>query len=160
MDGAMTLHKQEEQICRDLGDKDGLSHSLGNQALILKARGDLDGAMQLHKQKEQICRDVGNKDGLSKSLNNQANILSARGDLEGAMKLHKQAEQICRELGNVHGLALSLANQASLLAFERNRPAEALPLVEEAYRLARDHGYESLAEEQIEPILDSIRRMS
>ena len=85
----MALHRQEEQLCRELGNKDGLQRSLGNQALILQARGDLDGAMALHKQEEQLCRELGNKDGLQASLGNQALILQARGDLDGAMALHK-----------------------------------------------------------------------
>jgi len=51
----------------------------------------------------------------------------------------------------------SLLNQARLLAFRRNRPREALPLAEEAYRLARDHGYRNMAERQIKPTLDAIR---
>ena len=47
-----------------LGNLDGLQTSLGNQALILQARGDLDGAMALHKEEERICRQFGNLDGL------------------------------------------------------------------------------------------------
>lgn len=42
----------------DLGNKDGLAVSLGNQALILYSLGDLDGAMRLHKEQEQICRSL------------------------------------------------------------------------------------------------------
>lgn len=44
MDGAMTLPKEQERLCRELGDKSGLQHTLGNQAVILRARGDLKGA--------------------------------------------------------------------------------------------------------------------
>ena len=43
-------YQEAGQIFRSIGDKDGLQASLGNQALILKARGDLDGAMALHRQ--------------------------------------------------------------------------------------------------------------
>ena len=71
----MALHKEQERICRELGNKDGLSDSLGNQAMILQDRGDLDGAMALHKEKERICRELGNKDGLQQTLGNQALIL-------------------------------------------------------------------------------------
>ena len=35
MDGAMGLHKEEERICSELGDREGLCYSLVNQALIL-----------------------------------------------------------------------------------------------------------------------------
>ena len=79
----MKLHKEEERICKELGNKNGLSASLGGQALILQAWGDLEGAMKLHKEEERVCKELGNKNGLSASLGNQALILQAWGDLEG-----------------------------------------------------------------------------
>jgi len=100
---------------------------------------------------------LGNKDGMQRSLGNQALILMVRGDLGGSMALHKQKEQICRELGNKNGLAISLINQALLLADKTSQPAAALPLAEEAYRLASGHGYITLVA-QIKPILESLRR--
>ncbi|MCX6844512.1 MAG: tetratricopeptide repeat protein [candidate division WOR-3 bacterium] len=156
LDGAMKLYREQERICRGLGYKDGLQRALNGQALILRARGDLDGAMKLHKEQERICRELGNKDGLQASLGNQALVLQARGDLDGAMKLHKEQERICRELGSKYGLATSLTNQAWMMSENLNRPREALPLAEEAYRLASEHGYATLAQ-QVKGILDSIR---
>jgi hypothetical protein len=35
LDGAMALHKEEERICRQLGDPANLARSLANQALLL-----------------------------------------------------------------------------------------------------------------------------
>src|SRR3989339_18839 len=115
LDGAMELCRQQGQISRELGDKDGLLIALCNQGVVLEARGDLDGAMKVLKQNEQICWELGHKDGLSYSLGNQANILHARGDLDGAMELHKQEEQICRDLGDKEGLQACLNNQANIL---------------------------------------------
>ncbi len=144
LDGAMKIHKEEERICRDLGNLAGLQISLGNQALILRDRGDLDGARALHKEKERICRDLGILDGLQRSLGYQAVILKDRGDLDGAMVLLKEQERICRELRNVEGLSSSLGNQTNILA-QQGRHAEASRAIEEAYTLANDHGYTSLA---------------
>ena len=130
--------------------------ALNNQALILYARGDLDGAMALYKEQERLCRELGNKDGLRACFGCQALILKARGDLDGAMALHKEEERLCRELGMPEGLAISLANQADVLGLGMGRPKEALPLAEEAYRLATTHGLVPLAK-QIKEILDTIR---
>jgi tetratricopeptide (TPR) repeat protein len=143
----MALLKEKERICRELGNKNGLSESLGIQALIFEARGDLDGAMALQKESERLCRELGNKDGLQASLGNQAEILRARGDLDGAMALHKESERLCRELGLVEGLATSLSNQAEafILTRDLDRMREALPMAEEAYRLASTHGLKPLA---------------
>jgi hypothetical protein len=45
-------------ICRELGDKAGLSLSLGNQGITRRKRGDLDGAMELLKEQERISREL------------------------------------------------------------------------------------------------------
>jgi hypothetical protein len=130
--------------------------SLGNQAVILRATGDLDGAMRLLKEQEAICRRLNDPAGLSRSLGNQALILKATGGLDGAMRLLKEQEAICRRLNDPNGLAISLANQGSLLAFELSRPEEGLPLAEEAARIATKHGLRALAQ-QIEPVVKEIR---
>jgi len=110
-----------------------------NQANTLCAREDLDGAMALHREQERICRELGTRTGSQPPLGNQANILYVRGDLDGAMALHREHERLCREMGKVEGLAISLANQAALTAFGNRRPREALPLAEEAHRIATRH---------------------
>ncbi len=155
LDGAMTLHRQEEQICRELGNKDGLQRALGNMALVLKARGDLKGAMALKKQAEQICRELCNKAGLQASIGDQANILSMTGDLAGAMALYAQQEQLCREMGNAEGLAISMFNQAITLAQKMSRPRDALPIAEEAFRIANEHGFVAMVR-QFQPFVDHL----
>lgn len=156
LDDAMRQLGRACDIFRQIGDQWALSAGLGNQAVILADRGDLDGAMKLCKEKERICRELGNKDGLRASVGNQALILYARGDLDGAMKLYKEQERICRELGNVNGLAISLANQASLWGLGMGRPRDALPVAEEAYRVASGHGLTALAG-QVKGILEEVR---
>jgi len=161
LDEAMGLYRQNERFARELGDRDLLRRSLGNQSVILSDRGKLDEAMALDKEKERICRELGDKDGLQSSFGAQAENLYARGDLDGAMAQRKQQELICRELGNPDGLARCLASQALILGpgwrsrRGMGRRREALPLAEEAYRLANQHGLTALAQ-QIEPILDRL----
>ncbi len=112
---AIALNKEQESICRQLGNLDGLQASLENQALILKNWGKLEEAMALHKEVEQISRQLGDLNSLQASLGNQANILYAWGKLEEAMALHKDQESICRQLGDLNGLQISLGNQALIL---------------------------------------------
>jgi hypothetical protein len=54
-----------EALCRELGNKDGLQASYGNQALIVKAWGWLEEALELHKKKEALCIEVGNRSSLA-----------------------------------------------------------------------------------------------
>jgi hypothetical protein len=104
LEEALALHKKEEALCLELGDKDGLQRSYGNQALILKAWGRLEEALALPEKQEAICRELGNKNGLQRSYGNQALILRAWGQSEEALALHRKQEAICRELGNKNGL--------------------------------------------------------
>jgi len=133
-----------ERLCRELGNKDGLQRTLGNQAAILYARGALDGATALYKEQERLCRELGNMAGLSSSLGNQANILQARGNLDGAMALYKEVERRSCELGKPEGIAISLANQAVLLSSTPGRRREARRLADEALAIATSHGYQQL----------------
>jgi len=139
LDSAMAIYKEEERICRELGNVYGLQISLGNQATILYTRGDLDAAMKLYVEQERICRNLGNINDLSISLGNQALILKARGDLDGAMALHKEEERICRELGNVDGIQASLGNQA-LILYACSDLDGALALQKEQERICRELG--------------------
>jgi tetratricopeptide (TPR) repeat protein len=112
---AMELHKKEEKIKEELGDRAGLAACYGNQALILKAWGKVQEAMTLHKKEEKICEELGDRAGLARSYGNQALILSDWGKLKEAMTLHKKDEKICEELGDRAGLAACYGNQALIL---------------------------------------------
>jgi hypothetical protein len=83
-----------------------LQISLGNQAVILKAHGDLDGEMKLHKEEERICKELGNVVSLARSLANQALLLSQQ-------KRHREALSAAEEayrLASGHGYT-ALAKQ-------------------------------------------------
>ncbi len=132
LEEALALHKKQEPICLELGDRVGLYACYGNQALILQAWGRLEEALALHKKEEAICLELGNKDGLQACYGNQALILKAWGRLEEALALHKEEETICLELGNKDGLGASYGNQALILqAWGRLEEALALHKKEE-----------------------------
>ena len=138
-DGAWRLFREQERICRAIGNQQGLQASLGNQALVLRARGDLDGALALHAEQERICRSIGDGDGLHTSLANRALILKARGDLDGAMTLQQENERYWREVGNWDGLQRSLGNQG-LIRMTRGDLDGAMALFAEEERVSRELG--------------------
>ncbi|MGB5618518.1 MAG: TIR domain-containing protein, partial [Desulfobacterales bacterium] len=103
---SLNILKQEESFWKDIENidaKDNLQRIYGNQALILKAWGQLEEAMALLKKQEALCIELGNKDGLQRTYGNQAGILQAWGQLEEAMALLKKQEALCIELGNKDG---------------------------------------------------------
>ena len=74
---AMDLHKKQETLCIEIGDKDGLQSCYGNQANILSLWGRLQEAMDLYKKKEALCVEMTNKDALQACYGNQAGIFQA-----------------------------------------------------------------------------------
>jgi tetratricopeptide (TPR) repeat protein len=124
---------------REEGDDSRLLGVLGNQAVILKDRGDFDHAMALLKEAERICLRLGNKDGLLRTLGNQALILQAKGDLDDAMALLIEQERLCRELGSSEGLAAALGNRGVIL-YDRGDLDGAMELHREKERICRELG--------------------
>ena len=142
LEEAMALHKKQEEICLELGNKNDLQASYGNQALILQAWGRLEEAMALHKKEEEICLELGNKNDLQIGYGNQALILQTWGRLEEAMALHKKEEEICLELGNKNDLQISYGNQAGILqAWGRLEEAMALHKKKEEICLELGNNY-------------------
>jgi NB-ARC domain len=124
---ALRIVQQEEVLCLELDDKDGLQRGYGNQAVILQAWGRLEEAFELHKKQEALSLELGNKDFLRRSYGKQALILYFWGRLKEAMALHKIEEAFCLELGNKDGLQASYGNQALILE-DWGRLEEALAL--------------------------------
>jgi len=99
LDLALAAERLRETHCDARQDRANLQASLGNQALILHARGQLDEAMALHQQKEAICRDLGDRAGLSRTLGNQALILHQQGARDEGHRRMREAYQGFRDLG-------------------------------------------------------------
>ncbi|MHB8806471.1 MAG: DUF4062 domain-containing protein [Anaerolineaceae bacterium] len=136
---AMHFLKEQERICREMGNKEQLQISLGNQALILREWGRSEEAFKLLKELEDSYRESGNQYGLQLALGNQALILHSQGKLEEAMGLQKEKERICRELGDKNGLQTSLSNQALILK-AWGRWDEAMELLKDQERMCRELG--------------------
>jgi len=138
-DPALALQEHLTGRYREAGDRPNLQRSLGNQALILVASGDIDGALGLLKEQEQICRESGDTAGLMRALGNRAVMLRNRGDLEDAAVLLKHTESISRDLGDRAALAASLGNQAVILR-ARGDLDGALALLREQEQISRQLG--------------------
>lgn len=163
LDEALELHREEERISRELHNPAVLQLSLGSQGVILTEQGRDDEAMALYGEKERLCRDLGDPEGLTTAIGSRAKILWSQGRLDEALALHQEEERICHEMGYVAGLPRSIRSQAGIIASQglalgrAGRLREALPLLEEAHRMATAHGLTHLAE-QVEPALHAVRR--
>jgi tetratricopeptide (TPR) repeat protein len=135
----MALLREQERICRQLGNPQGLAVCLSGQASILQDRGDWDSALALLKEAERICRRLGSLDSLQACLGCQFSILQNHGDLDGGMALLKEQEQICRQIGNPLALKTALGGQAVIMV-NRGDWDSALALLKEEERICRQLG--------------------
>jgi hypothetical protein len=119
--------------------------------------------MALYKEQERICRETGNKVGLQACLTNQGGLLESHGEMNEAQVLHalalrKEVAHICRELGLNRELGKSLVFQAVHMR-TIGHYSEAIPLLEEAYRIESANGLTRLSE-TIKSILVATRQQA
>jgi len=55
----MALHEEEERICRQLGNIEGLAYSLANQALLVQKMGRAQAGLSLVEQAYQLASEHG-----------------------------------------------------------------------------------------------------
>lgn len=134
---ALRLHREEESIYRQMGDKDGIAISLCNQAVLMQEGGNLNAAMRYHEEEEHLCRDIENMEGVSVSLTNQGRLLRKQGKTAEALVRMTEAVYIARQLGLKNLLGNALSNLADVHA-DRGEIATALKLVNEAEIISRE----------------------
>lgn len=88
-------------LCRQLNARAALARCLGNQAIVLRARGDEAGAMDLTVASGALFREIGDPAGLSLAIVGRATLLSDRpGQKSAAVGLARQA----LDIASTHGL--------------------------------------------------------
>jgi tetratricopeptide (TPR) repeat protein len=139
LDTAEACSREQERICRGLGDEPERMKALGHLALIARARGDLDGATACNREVERLARAAGNDDMLAGCLANQAVVHEQRGELDQAAALLRESERLCHRLADRDGLRQCLTNQAAV-ARKRGDAAAAVELGAKAIRICHQLG--------------------
>jgi tetratricopeptide (TPR) repeat protein len=156
-DKSENLYKEIQKKSREIDFSEGIGLAAGNLAVILKDKGQYDEALEMHKEQEHLCRSRKDNYGTAISLIGQGSIFHTKEDVVEAMKCYSEAESILRDIGEPEALATCLLNEALLLAQYNNQPQRGYEYAKEAYSIAADHGYVSLAQ-QILHSLTSIQK--
>ena len=139
LDEAQQYFKQQELLCRKIGNMTGLQESLGNQAAALVKCGKLDLALPLMKEEEAVCRGRHNIPGLCAALGNQARVMDVKGKHEEALKILAEQERLCRQSGNQSLLQHCFGAQAQV-CMSLKQFSEAGKLLREREALCRPLG--------------------
>ena len=132
----LELLKEQEQVCRELGNQRELAVSLMEQGHIQDQKYK---ALELYREAMHISQELGDRNLYQTMLGNEARILLFMDKLDEAMVLLKEQEQTCREQGNREGLGYSFGNQAEVF-HRRDDWATELALLEEAEQIFRELG--------------------
>ena len=99
MEQALKLHKKEEQIKEELGDRAGLAASYNNQALILMAWGQLEEALNLQKKGEQIEKELEEQSGLAITWWNLGLIYGLMNNRDKKIELWRKSIKLRKAIG-------------------------------------------------------------
>ena len=107
-DDTLRLFSEALEICRELGDSQGMAAALNGLAVFKKGQGDLDEARRLFE--ESVGLFSAQSDGLmrARSLSNVASILKEQRDFDAALARQEESLALFRQLGDQTGVAWSL----------------------------------------------------
>jgi tetratricopeptide (TPR) repeat protein len=77
---ARLLYQESLKICRELGEKLGISMSLNNLGEIARLQEVYHEARPLYQESLQIRRELGNKQGIAESLHQFGKLAEAEGN--------------------------------------------------------------------------------
>ncbi|HUL62846.1 MAG TPA: TIR domain-containing protein, partial [Methanocella sp.] len=139
IDGALKMLKEEERLCRQLGDSFGLYDCLAHQAVPLYSKGDWDSINKVVVELENHRGQV-NKRGLTRVLHMKGLMLFEMGNLEEAVNIFVEKEKVCREIKDVECLIWTLNMKAATL-YEKGDLQHSMSVSLEMEKLCRDHGH-------------------
>jgi len=136
---ATALYQESLALLRELGDKQGIAHTLNNLGLVAWHQGNYSEAIAAYEESLALKRQLGDKRGIASSLGNLAIVTWYQGDYERARALYTESLALFRELEDKKNIAISLRNLGAL-AREQGEYEQAAALLEESLALFRELG--------------------
>jgi non-specific serine/threonine protein kinase len=137
---SVALAQEGLAICRELGDKVGITHSLYILARHKgRYQGNYEEAVKLYEEVVVLRREIGDKRGIAHSLFTLGHFVLHQGDYERAAALCEEGLAMCRELGEKWGIAVSIGI-LGLVARYRGDYGQATALFKEGLVLLREVG--------------------
>jgi len=139
---ARKLYQQSLKISQELGNKSGVSKSLGQMGILAQATGEYDEARKLYQKSLKIDQELGDKSGVSISLHEMGILAQATGEYDEARKLYQKSLKISQELGDKSGVSKSL-HEMGILAQATGEYDEARKLYQKSLKIDQELGDKS-----------------
>ena len=131
------LLRQSLAIRREIGDRAGEAHSLGNLGNAYYSLGEYQQAIELLQQSLAIRREIGDRAGEASCLGNLGNAYYSLGEYQQAIELLEQSLAIRREIGDRAGEANSL-RKLGLIYHSLKQYEESLYFYDEAITIDQE----------------------
>ncbi len=105
---ARTLLEEALDMCREIGDRQGIANALNNLGLLSLSQGDFLSARTLVGGALSVFREIGDRPGTASSLLNLGIVYMEQVDYVLARSALDESLTICREIGNRQGIAHAL----------------------------------------------------
>lgn len=138
-DSADALIRENLDIARQLGDKQGVAVSLNALAVFARDRGNVAVAHALFEESLVLWREFGDQKAVARSLSNLANVVKLQGDYPRARSLYAECLSIFQALRDRTGVAWSLNYQGDV-ARDQGDSAAARTLYEQGLAIFRELG--------------------
>jgi predicted ATPase/DNA-binding CsgD family transcriptional regulator len=134
------LCKEILTLSGELGDTDGVAHTLYLRGIIAGWRKDLATACSLLEEALELWRELGDKDGIAWALHHLAIQVRGQCEYSKASALSEESLTLHRALGDTRGIAFALFESATIHLVSQGDQATVRALLEESLTLARKLG--------------------
>lgn len=155
-DAALSILKEEEQICRELKDWPALKSNLGRQVYILEEQKALAEALTILGELETRSMENHDLAALVSVLRLQGKMLRELQELPRALDRYEKLARLGREMGSYELQAEAVFDQALTLSLGDETREAAQKLADEAHSLAMQHGYSEMCA-QMAPLRSFLR---
>jgi tetratricopeptide (TPR) repeat protein len=114
LSAAWTALEGQEEILRNLGDKDRLAGCLSQKSFILHSSGQHAEALVLLQEAMSLAQQTGNLVSRQAIVGEMALNYLDMGEASIALKLLDEQVDLCRRLGDLESLAGAFGNQANI----------------------------------------------
>ena len=136
---ATELSEESLILCREMGDKKGITVSLHILGVVAWEKGNRERAVELIEESSALRREIGDKRSIASSLIVLGRLAGLQGNYKRATILCEESLNLSRELGNNGGIGASLFN-LGLVALSKKDYRRAAPLFEKSIALFQEIG--------------------
>ncbi|MGB1216743.1 MAG: tetratricopeptide repeat protein, partial [Saprospiraceae bacterium] len=143
-DRAKELYDRDLKLCRELGDKQGLSITLGLMGDLLLEKGEFEEAIIHLDEQLRLAEELNYQKGIAGALGSLGDTYFHQLEYEKALAVYQRGIRICEEIDNKRMLIMIVMRVVELALIMEKEPEEIRIYSKKADLLADDIGNEEL----------------